>query len=143
MVHNLIQDVYPHPEKFWITLDTQYKLGGVGFLTTNNSTANSFISIDFDNIDRNPYETEDPALRFEIKLIRYIVDSNINKYISLDKIKNLVLCRVYDIDAFSFPQSEEYAIYLPTTNTLAIGSDLPLDKKTFETNPIFLVLLLQ
>lgn len=145
MVHNLIQDVYPHPEKFWITLDTQYKLGGVDF-TSEKGSKNSFVKIDFVDIDRNPYDYEDPKEVFEVKTIRHVIDSKIKNYISLDAIESLILCKVYDVDSFVFPHTweQEHALYFPSVNTLAIGSNLHLmDKKTFENNPIFLAIMIR
>ena len=137
MVHNLKQEVYPAPEKFWITLETQNILGGVNFLKDG---LNEYLSVDFVDINRNPYDTEDPKLRFEIKLIRYVVDSNIGKYVNLEDISELVVCKIFDPEAFEFP-NQRYGIHFPTTNTLAIDGDVPFDKRVFETNPIFVVLL--
>lgn len=139
MVHNLIHGIYPHPEKFWITLETQNILGGVNFVGTG---PNQSLTIKFDDFDRDPYATEDPYLRYEIKLIRYFVDSELPRYLNLVRIHSLVVNRVYDPETFEFPD-EPYAVYFPTTNALAIGEKRLIDKKVFETNPIFVILLLK
>lgn len=99
--------------------------------------------VDFKELDRDPYRTEDPKLRFEIKLIRYFVDSKLSEFIGLDEIEKLILCRVYDPEAFAFPENRRYAIYFPTTNTLAMDGNVPFDKRVFETNTIFVQLLLK
>jgi hypothetical protein len=139
VVHNLIHRVYPNPEKFWITIETENLLGGVNFVSDG---INEYLSIPFEDINRNPFDYEDSATRYSVKLIRYIVDSDISKYMSLDGIEELVLCRVNNPDMFEFPE-QRYAIYFPGTNALAVGEHVPVDKRVFETNQIFVVLLLK
>lgn len=135
-----MQDVYPHPEKFWITLETQNVLGGINFL---GDGPNRTLTIPFENLDRDPYATEDPYLRYEIKTLRYFVDSRLERYIgSLDRVESLVINRVYDPESFVFPE-QDYLIYFPTTNALAVKQHLPVDRKVFETNPIFVIILLK
>lgn len=139
MVHNLIHEVYPHPEKFWITIETQNVLGGISFV---GDGPNQTLTVPFKDFDRNPYATEDPYLRYEIKLIRYFVDSRLELFCNLDDIESIVINRVYDPESFTFPE-QPYLVYFPTTNALALRHHLPIDKKVFETNPIFVILLLK
>ena len=137
MIHNLIKGLSPHPEKFWINLETQNLLGGVKFLGTVNQT----IEIPFEDIWRNPFDYEyDPELMFHIKTIRYIVDANIFNYTKEGTIKKLVIHKVFDPTTFDFPY-EKYWLFFPATNALATDMNLPADKRIFETSPIFIAIV--
>jgi hypothetical protein len=136
VIHNLILGISPHPDKFWINLETQNLLGGVKFLGDANQT----IEIKFEDLLRIPYDYDDPEIVLHVKMIRYIVDSNISEMANLDEIEKLVIHRVYDPSTFEMPY-KKYWLFFPATNALANESHLPADKKIFETSPIFMAIV--
>lgn len=136
MIHNLILGLSPHPEKFWINFETQNLLGGVKFLGDINQT----LEFKFEDLLRTPYDYEDPAVVFEVKMLRYMVDSNLSKYVDLNTIDKIVIHKVYDPSTFEF-EYDRYWLFFPSTNALAIDKDLPADKRIFETNPIFIAIV--
>jgi hypothetical protein len=136
VIHNLIKELSPHPEKFWINLETQNLLGGAKFLGTTNQT----IEIKFEDIQRNPFDYEDPETVLHVKMIRYIVDSRLSEFAKLDDIDKLVIHRVVDPDSFEFDY-KHYWLFFPATNALAASMHLPPDKRVLETSPIFMAIV--
>jgi hypothetical protein len=136
VIHNLIIGISPHPEKFWINLETQNLLGGAKFLGDVNQT----IEIKFENLLRNPFDYDDPETVLHVKTLRYVVDSRLPEMVNIDDIDKLVIHRVCDPSTFEMPY-EKYWLYFPATNALATERHLPADKKIFETSPIFLAIV--
>lgn len=136
MIHNLIKGISPHPEKFWINLETQNLLGGAKFIGNTNQV----IEVKFEDTLRNPFDYDDPEIVLHVKTIRYMIDSNLCHYLNLDDIDKLVIHRVYDPETLVMPY-ERYWLYFPATNALATDEHLPADNKIFETSPIFIAIV--
>lgn len=138
MLTNHVGNVYPHLEKFWITLETQTALGGVDWIT--DEFGNKSVKVKFDGYERDPYAIPDEKYKFEVKLIRFIMDSEVLKYVNFKNIYELEIILVKDHTKLIYP-NDNYMLYFPTTNSLATKyKGMPIDQRVWDVTGSVMVI---
>ena len=139
MLTNHVGNVYPYLEKFWITLENQAALGGVDWVIDN--AGNKSVTIPFDGYERDPYAINDEKYKFEVKMIRFIMDSEILKYVpDFRNITELEIILVRDHRALVFPE-KDYLLYFPTTNSLATQfRGIPIDERVWDVTQSVMII---
>lgn len=139
MLTNHVGNVYPYLEKFWITLENQAALGGVDWVY--DSAGNKSVTIPFDGYERDPYAIDDEKYKFEVKMIRFIIDSEIVKYVpDVRNIKQLKIILIKDHTKIAFPE-KNYLLYFPTTNSLATEyRGIPIDERVWDVTQSVMII---